>query len=142
MYRHILITLDNGPVDNAVVKHIQPLARLAGARLTLIHVADGFMARNQANLGESLEMQQDRAYLEGRQQEMTKEGFAVTAVLACGDPVKEILAFAQSNQVDLIAMAGHGHRFLADLILGSVSSELRHKSTIPILMVPTTASTA
>ena len=136
MYKNILITLDNSPVDRAVLTHIRPLARLAQSKLTLIHVADGFMARNQRNLGESPEMQQDRAYLQKCQDDLRKDGFDATAVLACGDPVKEILALVEKGGFDLIAMSGHGHRLLADWVLGSVSSALLHRATIPILMVP------
>jgi len=136
MYKHILITLDNSPVDRAVLTHIRPLARLTNAQITLIHVADGFMARNQKNLGESPEMQEDRAYLQRCQDDLRSDGFNVTAVLACGDPVKEILATIDKGDFDLVAMTGHGHRGLADLVLGSVSRELLHRAPIPVLMVP------
>ena len=51
MYQHILIPLDNSPADETILHHIRGLARLTGARLTLLHVADGFMARNQEQLG-------------------------------------------------------------------------------------------
>ena len=62
MYKHILVPLENSPSDEAILLHIRGLARLTGARLTLLHVADGFMARNQENLGldESEEMRLDR----------------------------------------------------------------------------------
>ena len=56
MYKHILIPLENSPTDETILKHIRGLARLTSARLTLIHVADGFQARNQKYFGESDEM--------------------------------------------------------------------------------------
>ncbi len=137
MYKQILIPLENSVADEAILTHIRPLARLTGARLTLVHVADGFVARNQQQLGldESEEMRQDRAYLEQRQNELTAEGFAVQAVLECGEPTERILAVAYREGCDLIAMSTHGHRFLSDLILGSVASEVRHRTEIPVLLV-------
>ena len=48
---------------------------------------------------------------------------------------KEIAACAQRENCDLIAMATHGHRGLADVFRGSVASELRHISMLPVLMV-------
>jgi nucleotide-binding universal stress UspA family protein len=137
MYRHILIPLDNSPADETILKHIRPLARLTGARLTLLHVADGFVARNQENfkLDESDEMRQDRAYLGRRQDELASEGFAVNTILACGEPTDHILATADRENCDLIAMSTHGHRLLSDVILGSVASEVRHRTDIPVLMV-------
>ncbi len=135
MYKHILVPLENSAADEAILVHIRPLARLTQARLTLIHVADGFMARNQHRLGESEEMRGDRAYLQQRKDELDKEGFDVAFILACGDPAKEILAQADALQCDLIAMSTHGHRLLSDFILGSVATEVRHSTHIPVLLV-------
>lgn len=137
MYQHILIPLDNSFADEAILQHIRGLARLTGARLTLLHVADGFMARNQTRLelDESDEMRQDRAYLQKRQAELTTEGFQVNTILACGEPSKHILSVADKEGCDLIAMSTHGHRFLSDLILGSVADEVRHRTNIPVLLM-------
>jgi nucleotide-binding universal stress UspA family protein len=135
MYQHILIPLDNSPADEAILVHIRPLVRLTHARLTLIHVADGFVARNQKRLGESPEIQEDREYLRKREEELRAEGFDVKAILACGEPAENILAVANSEQCDLIAMSTHGHRFLSDFFFGSVANELRHSTNIPLLMV-------
>ncbi len=137
MYQHILIPLDNSPADEAILNHIRGLARLTKGRLTLLHVADGFMARNQERLGldESDEMRDDRAYLERRQSELAAEGFVVDAILECGEPTDQILAIAERENCDLIAMSTHGHRLIGDLILGSVASEVRHRTDIPVLLI-------
>ncbi len=137
MYQHILIPLDNSSADEAILKHVRALARLTGARLTLLHVADGFMARNQERLGldESDEMREDRAYLKRCADELAGEGFKVDSLLAWGEPTEHIVAIAEREACDLIAMATHGHRLIGDLILGSVASEVRHRTDIPVLMV-------
>jgi len=135
MYKHILIPLENTPTDETILTHIRPLARLTSARLTLIHVADGFQARNQKYFGESDEMRRDRAYLDGRVEELHAEGFEVYAILACGNPAAEILDAAEREHCDLVAMGTHGHRGLADLVLGSVADAVRHQTRIPVLLV-------
>lgn len=137
MYHTILIPLENGPADRAILDHIRPLARLTGASLLLLHVADGFAARNfeQLNLAESEEMATDRAYLEKRAEELRGEGFVVDHVLAMGEPSAEIVKFAHEHSVDLIAMATHGHRFLGDIIHGSTADKVRHLVTMPVLML-------
>jgi nucleotide-binding universal stress UspA family protein len=138
MYERILIALENSPTDRAVLDHIGPLARLTGAALTLIHVADGFVARNQDqfNLSDSEEIKTDRDYIEGIKAELSGQGHDVSTVLAQGDPAKEIAAAADAHDCDLIAMATHGHRLLADFVLGSVASQVRHLTTVPVLLVP------
>ena len=135
MYKHILVPLESSPTDEVIIRHVRPLAKCLGAKLTLIHCADGFQARHQKRLGESEEMRRDRQYLEMREQELRAEGYETEAVLAWGDPAEQIIAAAERGDCDLIAMSTHGHRFLSDLVLGSVASDVRHKSKIPVLLV-------
>jgi len=137
MYHRILVPLENTRTDRVIVTHVRTLARHCGASIVLIHVADGFAARNleQLDLRESEEMRRDRAYLDGVCDELIAEGLSCEAVLACGNPADEISAAAVREGADLIAMATHGHRGLNDLIRGSVASELRHRTMVPVLMV-------
>ncbi|HKB37513.1 MAG TPA: universal stress protein [Gemmataceae bacterium] len=137
MYGTILIPLENSATDEAILTHIRPLARLCKSRLVLVHVADGFGARYQEalNLADSEEVQGDREYLERRRAELAAEGFDVSATLAMGDPTKEVCAAAEREHADLIAMSTHGHRFLQDLLLGSVAEGVRHRTQVPVLLV-------
>lgn len=137
MYHHILIPLENSPTDDTILDHIKPLARLTGAKLLLLHVADGWAARNfdQLNLAESEEMQKDRAYLEKRNRELTDEGFEVHHILAMGEPADEIIKLSQEHAVDLIAMSTHGHRFISDLLFGQTVHKVRHVVEIPVLLL-------
>lgn len=137
MYRRILVPLENSPTDDSILAYIRPLARQCGASLLVMHVADGWAARNIRELGlrESEEMRADRAYLERVSVALRAEGFDADALLAAGDPAAEIAEAAVQEQCDLIAMATHGHRGLNDVVRGSVASELRHATFVPILMV-------
>jgi nucleotide-binding universal stress UspA family protein len=137
MYHRILVPLENTRWDSVILTHVRDLARAHQSELLLIHVADGFAARNvqQLDLRESEEMRRDRAYLDSRTSELAADGFKVDAILACGDPATEISVIAEREACDLIAMATHGHRFLGDLIHGSVANEVRHRSMIPVLLV-------
>jgi len=137
MYRRILVPLENGPADAAILKHVTELAKLLRSQVLLVHVADGWAARNmeQLNLRESQEIKEDRAYLERITQELRQAGVEADAVLAAGDPAKEIAAAAEREKVDLIAMATHGHSLLGDVVHGTTATALRHVSRIPVLMV-------
>jgi nucleotide-binding universal stress UspA family protein len=137
MYHHILIPLENTPADETILAHIKPLARMTGAKLCLIHVSDGWVARNfnQLKLAESEEMKTDREYLEKRQRELSEEGFACEAVLALGEPSEEIIKIAKEKDVDLIAMSTHGHRFVSDILYGSTADKVRHAVNIPVLLL-------
>jgi len=137
MYQHILVAIENSDADRAVIQHIERLARLTGAKLLLVHVADGWAARHyqDMNLRESDEIRSDRAYLTKLCDELTGLGLETRARLAMGDPATELVKVAAEEGVDLIAMSTHGHRFLNDLIRGSTADRVRHQVTVPVLMV-------
>jgi len=137
MYHHILIPLENTPADETILTHIKPLTRMTGAKLLLVHVSDGWVARNfnQLKLAESDEMKQDRAYLERRMQELIGEGFSCDAVLALGEPADEIIKLARDKNVDLIAMTTHGHRFISDILHGATVDKVRHEVDVPVLLL-------
>jgi len=137
MYQHILIPLENSATDQVILDHIKSLVTLTGAKLLLLHVADGWVARNfnQLKLAESEEMKIDREYLEKVAVGLRAEGFAVTTELALGNPPEEIVKVAQGAGCDLIVMAGHGHRLFGDLFHGSTITEVRHMTAIPLLVV-------
>jgi len=134
MYQRILVPLENTGTDEAIVEHVCALARHCGASIVLIHVADGFAARNLAQL-KLREIKEDRDYLDTMAARLAAQGFKVEAVLASGDPATEISSAAEREKCDLIAMGTHGHRWLKDLIYGSVASEVRHNSFVPVLLV-------
>jgi len=137
MYKKILVAVENSEADRTILEHIQPLARLTGARLLLVHVADGWAARafNELDLRESEEMQDDRAYLGRLRGELQEHGFEVEALLRMGDPAKEICRVAEEQAVDLIAMATHGHRGVSDVIHGQTVDHVRHKMRMPVLLL-------
>ncbi|HYY27082.1 MAG TPA: universal stress protein [Chthoniobacterales bacterium] len=140
MYKKILIPVENGPADQTILHHIKPLAKIHGASLFLMHVANGWVARNYdlLNLAESDEIKADRAYLESRCEELRREGFEVGYVLAMGEPSDEIVKFAHKHAVDLIAMSTHGHRFISDLLYGSTADKVRHLVDVPVLLLKAT----
>lgn len=137
MYRKILVALENSPADNSLLPHVKELARRFDSHLLLVHVADGWVARNfdQLKLAESEEMKEDRNYLEQTASSLRTAGLNVSTHLALGDPPSQILKTAEQENCDLITMTMHGHRLLGDLLFGSTISEVRHRSLIPILLV-------
>jgi nucleotide-binding universal stress UspA family protein len=137
MYKRILVAVENSAADRTILDHVSALAKLTGAELLLVHVADGFAARlfDDLKLRESEEMKADREYLETLQRGLRGQGFTVEVELAKGDPADEIIRVAERAQVDLVAMSTHGHRFLADLLKGTTASKVRHMVRVPVLLL-------
>jgi nucleotide-binding universal stress UspA family protein len=137
MYKRILVAIENSGADRTILAHAGDLALLTGAELLLVHVADGWAARNfdQLKLRESEEMRTDRAYLERVRGELEGRGLKVGTLLAMGDPATELIRVAEQQQVDLIAMSTHGHRFIADLLHGTTADRVRHLVKVPVLLL-------
>jgi manganese transport protein len=139
MYRKILVALDTTTADQELLPHIVHLAVLAKGSLLLLHVADGWAARNfdHLNLAESEEMKEDMRYLEETAVRLRAEtGLQVGTRLALGNPPAQILQVAEQERCDLIALASHGHRLVGDIIHGSTIDAVRHKARVPLLVVP------
>ena len=137
MYSRILVALEHSGYDASILTHVKRLHACCGASVVLIHVADGWAARNQRHLHlrESEEMRDDREYLERMCAELTALGIDSDCVLGNGSPASEIAAAAEREGCDLIAMATHGHGFFGDLMRGSVADGVRHRTTVPLLLV-------
>ncbi len=135
MYDTILVTLDGTPTDRAIIEHIKQLAKLAHSRLVLLHVADGWAARTYGPDAVSPEITEDTAYLEKVRQEFQSAAIPAEAELAYGSPVSEIVKWVEQKGCDLVAMSTHGHRFLADLFLGTTASRVQHSIRVPVLLL-------
>jgi len=137
MYRRILVAIEHSAADQAILDHVRQLAVQVGSELHLVHVADGWAARNfdQLQLRESEEMKDDRDYLAKLAADLTAHGLKVSTELAMGDPADQLIRLAEERGVDLLAMSTHGHRFLNDLVRGTTVNRVRHLVKIPILLV-------
>src|SRR2546425_3480458 len=103
MYKRILVPVENSAADKWILQHVVGLAKLCGAQVLLLHVADGWAARNmeQLNLREPQEMKEDRAYLERISDELRRAGVEVDAVFVAGEPAREISAATHCEKVAL-----------------------------------------
>ncbi len=135
MYQKILVTLDGTPTDRAIIHHIKELAKHLGSQITLLHVAVSVPAQWNKHEAGGEEIDKDRAYLQQIEKEFSAAGIPVTSQLAFGDPVTEIVKWVANSHCDLVAMSTHGHRLVADLILGTTASRVQHNISVPVLLL-------
>jgi len=135
MYDTILVTLDGTPSDRAIIEHVKKLAKIANSRLVLLHVADGWAARTYGKDAVSPEISEDKAYLDKVHAEFQAAGIPAQTELAFGEPAKEIIKWVNEKGCDLVAMSTHGHRFLADIFLGTTVTRVRHSVGVPVLLL-------
>jgi nucleotide-binding universal stress UspA family protein len=135
MYKRILVALDATTADQTILEHVTKLALAFDSTLVLLHVADGWAARLFGAEAVSVEIQNDKAYLESVRSRLTAAGIQVEAELAYGDPADQIIRWIGCRGCDLVAMSTHGHRFISDLLYGSTADSVRHRVNVPVLML-------
>jgi nucleotide-binding universal stress UspA family protein len=135
MYSTILLTLEGTSTDRPIIEHVKKLAGLAHSRVVLLHVADGWAARTYGPDAVSPEIAADTAYLQKVRVEFQSMNIPIETELAFGDPVQQIVKWVEEKGCDLVAMSTHGHRFLADLFLGTTASRVQHQISVPVLLL-------
>jgi nucleotide-binding universal stress UspA family protein len=135
MYSTILVTLDATATDRAIVDHVKKLAKAMNSRVVLLHVATGVPAQFHGPDAAGEEVEEDQAYLTRLKAEFETAGIPVTTELAFGDPVKEIVKWVHDKGCDLVAMSTHGHKLIADLVLGTTASRVQHSISVPVLLL-------
>ena len=135
MYGTILVTLDSTPSDRAIIEHVKQLAKMAHSRVVLLHVADGWAARTYGKDAISREITEDTAYLQKVRDEFASAAIPAEAELAYGEPANEIIRWVKEKGCDLVAMSTHGHKFLADVFLGTTANRVQHNISAPVLLL-------
>ena len=132
MYRKILVTVDCSPVDDAIITHVSALARQNSAKVYLLHVVHSHTLDQNRVLHRKTE-----ACLKSYRETLQAQGVEAHTLLRSGEPGPEILKEIEGNDYDLVAMGTHGHTLLKDILFGSVSASLKHKISIPLLLLKT-----
>jgi len=135
MYKHVLVTLDCSPTDRTIIEHVKALAAAMHSHIVLLHVASSVPARFYGSDAAGAQIESQRNYLENTKAEFSAMGISAEAELAYGEPVKEIIKWVEDHECDLVAMATHGHQFVADLVLGTTAIRVQHGVTIPVLLL-------
>jgi nucleotide-binding universal stress UspA family protein len=164
MKRHVLVTLDGSSLSEAVLpvvadqfagsetvvtlltvgeiphatveepaSSVQPYVFLGAPRPAMRLETPRYAETKEQALERRVETM--KAYLEERAQPLRERGIEVRTVVEFGDPKYVITEHAGEPDVDLLAMATHGHSGLAALIFGSVTSHVLFSGVRPVLLV-------
>ncbi len=133
-YKKIGITVDFSKNDRNTIRH----ALIQGgkdAHYHLIHIVETAAARYHGKTALDHETQADTENLEKYQLNLAELGYKATPHIGFGGTAKAIAEISNQNQIELLVMGAHGHKGLKDLIFGTTVDSVRHKVTIPVLIV-------
>ncbi|MBI5888452.1 MAG: universal stress protein [Deltaproteobacteria bacterium] len=140
-YTHIVCPVDGTEITNIGVEHAAYLAKMSGARLTLIHIVEKWY-RSTHLVTDSAEwtkiheewLNNGRKLLEDLVKKLQAQGVKdIETVLREGDAAHEIVALAIEHKADLIVMATHRYTPVGKLFMGSVIDKVTKHSPCPIL---------
>jgi len=92
------------------------------------------MAKGSVDVNEVLRAEGD-GYTQAIADELEADGCETVCVCREGNPDQEILAHAEENDIDIIAMGTHGRSGVEHAFLGSVTEKLVRKSATPVLTI-------
>jgi len=136
----IVIATDGSPSAHEAVEFGLDLAAEQKADAVFVHVAPAVDLLPTGGFGMSSAQQheltdEDRSSLEEARTLAVERGVETKTELLLGDPVDEIVAYADSIDADLIVVGSRGHGALTSALLGSVSRGVLHEARRPVLVV-------
>ena len=143
MYKTILVPLDGSKRAEAILPHVEELARRFGANVIFLRiVADVMMLGYDAVLDISAQQQdhdqrkkEAKSYLAGLEGVFKEKKISATNIVSFGSVVQSILDIAEREGADLIAIASHGRGSLSRVFYGSVAAGVLHSIDRPLLII-------
>jgi nucleotide-binding universal stress UspA family protein len=139
-----LVAIDFSESMKKIIESVKLCIREENDQVVLLHVAEpdpdfvGYeVDTEQMRDIEAKHYHQEKCDLEVLKKDLEKEGINSKALLIQGAIVETILKEAKKLAVDVIIMGSHGKNFMQRTLLGSSSTGVMHKSTLPVLIVPT-----
>jgi nucleotide-binding universal stress UspA family protein len=145
MFKKILVCLDGSEIAEKIIPYVKEQALAAGSKVILLRVVSipselsldipGFPAvpLRTSSMPDQLKKEYNiaKTYL----QPINERGIQVECETLMGSPGPTIISYANENNIDLIAIASHGHSGLRNILLGSVAEHIIRDSSLPILII-------
>jgi len=146
MFKHILVPTDGSRRSHKAMNAAMKLAKLADARLMVLHVvarinpllfAEGYVIEPDLLKDyEAAEHEKGEKYLKKAEAAAKRMGVRCSTRLVTSDtPHKAIISTARSRDCDVIVMASHGRSNLSALLMGSETTQVLAHCKRPVLVV-------
>jgi len=143
VYRSILVPLDGSKRAEAIIPHVENLARRYGAEVVFLQVQESPLLLERDEVVDWRHYQEEsehrrkqaESYLAAWRGEFQEKGIQARSLVFQGAVVRAILQAAEVVKADLIAMASHGRSGISRMFYGSVAAGVLHALDRPILLV-------
>lgn len=143
MYQTVLVPLDGSKRAEAILPHVEELARRYEARVVFLRVVElisdvPYIAGAPVDISQGTLVrwvEESETYLAGIQGQLRVKGIDTRIRVESGPIVETIINVAEREGADLIAMASHGRTGLSRVFYGSVAAGVLHRVDRPLLLI-------
>jgi len=139
MTQRILVGADGSENSRRAIEWCAEFARDSGVEVVVCHVVSKFgewmLSAGQIDF-QKVEKERLELVTGPWTEPLRAAAVPYQVVQVSGDPVTELLAVAESKDVDLIVIGKAGHGATGELLLGGTAGKLTHRTTYPLLLVP------
>jgi manganese transport protein len=107
----------------------------ASTEFLLIHVVESTGSKLYGNIIDDKETKEDRITLNHYVEELSSKGVKASGILGFGDRIESIVSIVEKESSQLLIMGAHRHTGFKDFIYGETVDKVRHKLSIPVLVV-------
>ncbi len=100
-----------------------------------MHVVETASANYFGSAADDFETRNDHERLEEYAKQLQDLGYNITIALGYENRVAEILRIVKQENADMIIMGAHRHSGIKDYVYGATVDKVRHKLSIPVLIV-------
>jgi nucleotide-binding universal stress UspA family protein len=143
--KEIVVAIDGSEGSEAAIQEAIQLASAVGAQLTFAYVRkppSSLLGSPYYECHLARDLGWARAQVDAALERAREANLEARGEVLEGNPVDEILSFADNSRADLIVMGSRGHGALAGALLGSVSSGVVQHANVPVLVAKQTAPPA
>lgn len=130
-FKNIIVLIDCSKADLPVMELIREFINESKTEITLCHVIHSHTLDQDRVLKEKANSYLDKLIYEINEEYDNK----VNKLLLSGEPEVTLEKEINNGPYDLVALGTHGHKGFQDVLYGSVSKYLKHRVSIPIIMV-------
>ena len=141
--KKILVAVDFSDVTDSVLEAACAQATATKAMLKVVHVSapdPAFVGYGAGPIHEiefrAKTLREEKERLVAMAEKLKERGVEAVAQLIEGPTADVLIREIEDNDFDLLVMGSHGHGALFNLVVGSVTQALLHRSRIPVLVVP------
>lgn len=147
MFKKMVVAIDGSEMGAKALDAAIALSTEQKAELYILHVAKdvvippyivGEMAyltkEFDADLSEAVRKESEKLLEEAKAKAVANDVEAYT-VYASGDPAREIVQYAQENNIGLVILGSRGLGAFKEMMLGSVSHKVSQLASCPVLIV-------